>query len=93
MTEKVTLESLKAELDELVGHVKKLGVGLNMMNKLGDSLSSIAEKAGGMDGMVRRLDEGENRTRLMNLKLTLLLERAEVDWRKDPRIEELQKKK
>jgi hypothetical protein len=43
-------------------------------------------------GLSKRLDETEARSRLMNLKLTLLLEKAGIDWQKDPRIEALKKR-
>ena len=37
--------------------------------------------------LMKRLDSTETRSKLINIKLTLLLEKLEVDWRSDPRIQ------
>ena len=37
--------------------------------------------------LMKRLDSTETRSKLINIKLTLLLEKLEVDWLSDPRIQ------
>jgi hypothetical protein len=61
-------------------------------SKLMSGLMDTLEGMGGVQGAATQMKEADARSKLMNLKLTLLLEAAGIDWKADPRIEALKKR-
>jgi hypothetical protein len=59
-------------LDTLAGIVSKMPEGIEKLD---------------FGKLMQRLETTETRSKLINIKLTLLLEKLEVDWRSDPRIQ------
>lgn len=60
----------------------------------GAALASLTEslsKIGGVDGALGKMDESEARSKLINYKLTILLEHFNIDWKADGRIQKLKK--
>ncbi len=54
--------------------------------------AKVAKSMAGLEALQQKFEALDQRTRLINIKLTLLLEDAGFDhWKEDPRVKELKK--